>query len=369
MLSSAAAAPIPAGPTDFDFPGPVRFGAGAARGLPQALAGLGVSRPLLVATPGRAACPDLDREAGPLGAAAVFAGLSADPTDEDAWRGVDRYREAGCDGIVALGGGSTIEASKAMARRLGLPPLVAVPTTAGPGAAALPTARLRSAATGCKREEDSGRGLPALTICDPRLTLSLPPDLTAATGLDALSHCVESYLAVGFQPLCDGAAVEGLRYLFRGLEAAIQDGSNLEARTAMMAGSLLGGAAAHKGLGVAHALAFAVEVDAPGRHATLVAVLLPHSLRAVREAAEARMAELATRVGLGRAGDGPGHLITLVELLRANTPLPRRLRDVEGPSRDRFPEYARLALLDPGLAACPRRFDANLLEDLLDRAW
>lgn len=243
-----------------------------------------------------------------------------------------------------------IEAAKALRERLGGPPLVAIPTTGGPGVEMVPAA-------------------PSLTICDPALALSLPPDLTAATGLDALGHCIESFLATGFQPFADAAAVEGLRHIFRGLEAAIQDGADIAARSAMAVGSMLGGAAANKGLGVAHALARAVEPDAPGRHATLAAVLLPHALRFNREAAEPRMADLASRVGLGRAGDGPGHLITLVELLRANAPLPRKLRDVPGASRDRFGDYARIALLNPSLAANPRPCTQALLEELLDRAW
>ncbi len=369
MLSSASRVPMPSEPAAFDFPGSIRFGAGAARGLPAALTALGVARPLLVATPGRAASGLVDQVAGPIGPFVLFAELPPDPTDEDVARGAERYRESGCDGLIGLGGGAAIEAAKAMAWGLDLPPTVAIPTTSGPGVEVLPSSRLRSTETGRKREVGRAPRLPSVAICDPRLTLATPPAVTAAAGLDALAHCVESYLAVAFHPLCDGAAIEGLRYIFRGLEAAVQDGASLEARSAMMVGSLLGGTAAHKGLGVAHALAFAVELDAPGRHAALVALLLPHALRFIREAAEPRMAELATRVGLGRAGDGPGHLITLVELLRANAPLPRRLRDVEGLARDRFPEYARLALLDPSLAASPRPCTPALLEELLDRAW
>lgn len=369
MLSSGSGSPIPTGTSLFDFPIPIHFGVGAVRDLPAALSSLGVARPLLVASPGRVVGGVVDQVAGALGASVVFADLSPDPIDEEIDRGADRYRESKCDGLVGLGGGAAIEAAKAMRLRLGLPPLAAVPTTAGSGAEVLASCRLRSAETGCKREVGPTPRFPSLAICDPGLTLTTPPAVTAATGLDALAHCLESYLATSFQPLCDAAAVEGLRYIFRGLEAAVQDGSNLEARSAMMIGSLLGGTSSHKGLGVAHALAFAVEIDAPGRHAPLVAILLPHALRFVREAVESRMAELATRLGLGRAGDGPGHLITLVGLLRANAPLPRRLRDVEGAAHGRIPEYARLALLDPALASCPRPCNQPLLEELLDRAW
>ncbi|WP_165069605.1 iron-containing alcohol dehydrogenase [Paludisphaera rhizosphaerae] len=369
MLSSGIAPAIPAGTTALELPAPVRIGAGSARGLAAALAGLGVARPLIVTDAGLVAVGLVDAVRQPLDASELFAELSPDPTEADVSRAIERFRESGCDGLVGLGGGSAIETAKAIRRFVGGTPLVAVPTSAGPGVEALPTARIRSMETGCKRDVGGTPTLPSLTISDPSLTRSAPPALTAATGIDALSHCLEAYLAAGFHPFCDGAAIEGLRYIFRGFEAAVLDGSNAEARAAMTVGSLLGGAAARKGLGAAHALAFAVEVDAPGRHAPLVAILLPHVLRYNRQAAEPRMAELASRVGLGRAGDGPGHLITLVELLRSNAPLARKLGDLEGPSRDRIPEYARLALLDPDLASNPRECTQTSLEELLDRAW
>ncbi len=344
MLSSGSAAAPPAGLTSLSVaPTPVRLGVGAIRDLPSALAELGVARPLLTTGSNLETLGLAGSVLATLEGAALHCGLDVESA-------AARFREDGRDGLIALGGGGVIAAAKALRMALGGPPMVAIPTTAGPGVEMVPPS-------------------PSLVLCDPALALSLPPDLTAATGLDALGHCLESFLTTGFQPFCDAAAVEGLRHIFRGLEASIQDGRDVEARSAMAVGSLLGGTAANKGLGVAHALALAIEADAPGRHATLASVLLPHALRFNREAAEPRMADLASRVGLGRAGDGPGHLITLVELLRANAPLPRKLRDVPGASRERIGEYARLALLNPALAANPRPCTQALLEDLLDRAW
>ena len=150
--------------------------------------------------------------------------------------------------------------------------------------------------------------------------------------MDALTHCVESFLSTTFHPICDGIAVEGLRQIFKGLETAVREGSNLEARTAMMTGALLGGISFHKGLGVVHSLSHALGSEGRVHHGTLNAILLPHALRFNREAAESRMSELATRVGLGRGGDGPGHLITLTELVLARLPLPRRLGAARRPA-------------------------------------
>src|SRR5205807_8488259 len=131
------------------------------------------------------------------------------------------------------------------------------------------------------------------------------------------THCVESYLSTTFHPICDGIALEGLRQVARGLESSVQDGTNLKARRAMMMGALLGGISFHKGLGAVHALSHALGAEGRAHHGTLNAILLPHSLRFNREAAGARMSDVAERLGLGRNGEGPGHLITLSELLLA----------------------------------------------------
>jgi alcohol dehydrogenase class IV len=250
-----------------------------------------------------------------------------------------------------------------------MPPLVAVPTTAGTGSEAGRGALIQLPETGRKTAVLSQHLLPSAAICDPELTRGLSPVLTAATGMDAFTHCVESYLANSFHPVCDGIAAEGLRYISKGLEAAVRDGSNSEARSAMMMGALLGGISFHKGLGVVHALSHALGCSGRVHHGTLNAVLLPHALRFNREAAGVRMADLAGRLGLGRGGDAAGHLITLTELVLARLPLPRCLGELPGIQRDRIAEYARLALIDHCHATNPRPCNQADLEDLLDRAW
>jgi alcohol dehydrogenase class IV len=187
--------------------------------------------------------------------------------------------------------------------------------------------------------------------------------------MDAFTHCIESYLSTTFHPICDGIALEGLRHVSRGLEAAVRDGSDAKARGAMMLGALLGGISFHKGLGVVHALSHALGSEGRAHHGTLNAILLPHALRFNREAALPRLSDLAARLGLGRSGEGPAHLIALTELVLARLPLPRRLGDVEGLRRDRIAAYARLAMLDHCHRTNPRPCTPPDLEDLLDRAW
>ena len=187
--------------------------------------------------------------------------------------------------------------------------------------------------------------------------------------MDAFTHCVESYLSTTEHPICDGIALEGLRYVARGLETAVLDGGHVEARRALMMGALMGGISFHKGLGVVHSLSHALGSEGRAHHGTLNAILLPHALRFNREVAFERMGDLAARLGLGRNGEGPSHLIMLTELLLARLPLPKRLGQVEGLRRDRIGEYARLASLDHCHKTNPRPCTMADFEAIMERAW
>jgi alcohol dehydrogenase class IV len=247
--------------------------------------------------------------------------------------------------------------------------MIAVPTTAGTGSEAGRGTLIQLPQTSRKTAVLSPYLLPSVAICDPELTLGLSPELTAGTGMDALTHCLESFLSTTYHPICDGIALEGLRQIARGLEPAVSDGSERSARTSMMMGSLLGGISFHKGLGVIHSLSHALGAEGRIHHGTLNAILLPHALRFNLDAAWSRIGELANRIGLGRSGDGPGHLITLTEILIARLPLPRRLGEVEGLDRDRIGEYARLAMEDHCHRTNPRACDEEALAALLEDAW
>ncbi len=398
VAGSAPAAPAgpspalaPAPPSVFTFPNRIVFGVGAAATLTAELARLGVKRPLFVTDAGLLAAGLVEPLVAPFEArATVFSDVHANPTEDDVLSGLAVYREAGCDGIVGLGGGSPIDCAKAIRllvthpgrlvdydfTRVGIepirpdmPPMVAIPTTAGTGSEAGRGTLIQLPQTGRKTIALSPHLLPSAAICDPELTLGLSPVLSAATGMDALTHCVESFLSTTFNPICDGIAVEGLRHLFKGLETVVHDGSSLEARTSMMMGALLGGISFHKGLGVVHSLSHALGSEGRVHHGTLNAILLPHALRFNRAVASPRVAELARRLGLGRSGDAEGHLVTLMELVLIRLPLPRRLGDLEGLSRDRIPHYAALAMQDHCHRTNPRPCTQVDMESLLERAW
>ena len=386
-VSSPAAQAI----ATFTFPNRILFSWGSRKLLASETARLGITRPLVVTDPGLMSNGLATMVAGPLGKQAnFFRDVTANPTEDDVLAGLESYRTAGCDGLVAIGGGSAIDAAKAIRLLVthhgrladfdltrggqekitaSLPPMAAVPTTAGTGSEVGRGTLIQLPQTGRKTAVLSQYLLPSVAICDPELTTGLSPALTAGTGMDAFTHCVESYLSTTFHPICDGIAVEGLKYISKGLETAVRDPANVDARTAMMMGALLGGISFHKGLGVVHSLSHALGATGLAHHGTLNAILLPHALRFNREAAAARMADLGGRLGLGRAGDAAGHLITLTELVLARLPIPRRLGQLDGLKSDRIAEYARLAMLDHCHATNPRPCSQADMEDLLARAW
>lgn len=374
----------------FTFPNRILFGEGARRDLPAELARLGIGRALVVTDHGLRSSGVADEVLRLLDRPVVFDAVQANPTESDVLAGLSVYREEGCDGLIGLGGGSPIDAAKAirlLATHPGrladydltaggleritadLPPMIAVPTTAGTGTEAGRGTLIQLASTGRKTIALSPHLLPSVAICDPELTLSLPPVLTAGTGMDAFTHCIESYLSTTIHPICDGIALEGLRWVSRGLEAAVRDGSNRKARGDLMMGALLGGISFHKGLGVVHSLSHALGATGRVHHGTLNAILLPHALRFNRPTSENRLADLATALGIGRGGDGAGHVATLAELLLAKLPLPSRLGQLEGLERSMIPEYARLAMLDHCHRTNPRPCTLEEMEALIEQAW
>jgi alcohol dehydrogenase class IV len=377
-------------PAIFTFPNRILFGEGSRSNLGAELVRLGIRRPLFVTDAGVVAAGIIEEVVRGIEPPVVFARIDPNPSEANVQDGLETYRGKRCDGIVAIGGGSPTDAAKAirlLATHRGsladydlttgggekitddLPGMIAMPTTAGTGSESGRGALIQLPATGRKMIVLSPHLLPSAAICDPELTRGMPPALTAGTGMDAFTHCIESYLSTNLHPICDGIALEGLRYVSQGLEAAVRNGSDIKARGSMMMGALLGGISFHKGLGAVHSLSHALGGEGRAHHGTLNAILLPHVLRFNREAAESRMADLSAQLGMGRSGDAAGHLIALTELVLARLPLPRRLSEVEGLNFSRIPDYARLAMLDHCHKTNPRPCQQGELEKILERAW
>ncbi len=264
--------------TTFSFPTPTLFGAGAVAALPQRTERLGIRRPLVVTDPGLVGTDAFLSLAKALGLERkgkdwfVYSGVHPNPVEQDVREAAQCYRDHGCDGVIALGGGSPLDAGKA-ARLLvkrpgfdfakfydepdwsGLAPCIAIPTTAGTGSEVGRSSVITLDATHRKAVLFHPELLAKLVILDPQLTVGLPAKLTAATGADALTHCIESFTCPQFHPMCDGIALEAIRLIVEALPRACAKGDDLEARGHMLVAAAMGAVAFQKDLGVVHSLA------------------------------------------------------------------------------------------------------------------
>ena len=320
----------------------VHFDYGAVDALADELAALGITRPLFITDQGLVRCGVFAqaRRALPAGNdVALFDAVPENPTIAGVERAIAIYRAEGCNGVVAVGGGSVIDTGKAVAVLAGHPgsitdylgqperitasvaPLIAIPTTAGTGSEASRGAGIHPDATTRATGLNSHHIVPKVALCDPELTLSLPPALTAGTGMDALSHCIEGFLTVTVNPPADAIALDGVERVFAFIERAVRDGSDREARWNLMMGGLEGGMSIHMGLGPAHAIANTCG-DRGLHHGTLVTLALPAVLRLLASHVPDKMARLARAMALA-PGTSPADAI---EAMNARLGLPASLR-------------------------------------------
>lgn len=316
------------------------FGAGARSALPGELTLLGVRRPLLMSDRGLERAGVAASVLQVLPGAAQHLDVPENPSVADADAAHAAYRDAACDGVVALGGGSVMDTAKFVAALagggiaqaadmlgrpdligLGVAPLVAIPTTVGTGSESSPVAALHPASGGLAIGTRSPRLVPRVAVCDPDLARSLPPRLVAATGIDALSHCLEGYFAEPANPIIDALALDGLARAFGSLRAAVEPGGDA-ARESLVAAAFAGGAAIHKGLGPAHAIAITCG-DQDLHHGVLIAAALPLTIGLVAPHAPVKAARAAAALGLGGGAEIAGALRDLVRALG----LPASLRE------------------------------------------
>jgi alcohol dehydrogenase class IV len=371
---------------NWNYPTAIRFGAGRVAELPGACRALGIARPLLVTDPGLAETP-MVRSALDASGAGLFCTIHANPVGADVEAGVAAYRQGRRDGVIAFGGGSALDVGKTVALMAGqsrplwdfedradwwtradaaaIAPVIAVPTTAGTGSEVGRAGVILDEEAGVKKIIFHPKMLPAIVILDPELNVGLPPHVTAATGMDALSHCLEAWCAPGFHPMADGIAAEGVALIARWLTIAVEDGTNLEARGNMLVAAAMGATAFQKGLGGMHALSHPIGALAGTHHGLTNAVLMPYLLAFNRPAIEERIARLAGYAGLEPTFDA--FLAWIVEL-RRRLAIPHTLGALGvGPQ-----DADRLALMaeqDPSAAGNPRPFDAAAAREVLAAAF
>jgi len=367
----------------------IKFGFGEIAGIEADLAGLGVKKPLIIADKGVVAVglvSGVQKQSPTLEVAPVFDATPTNPTEEAVEAALALYRQHGCDGLVAIGGGSPIDLAKGVALLAthqdpletyaailgGIPkvtsaiaPVVAVPTTSGTGSE-VGRAALITLKDGRKLGFISPHLIPRVAICDPELTMGLPAWLTAATGMDAVTHCIETYLSPRENPPAEAIALDGLKRAVGFIERAVKDGGDREARKEMMMAALQGGMTFQKGLGAVHSLSHPLgglkEVSL--HHGTLNAVLLPAVLRFNEPEAKAKYAEIRRVLGLAADTDLAGWIAGLV----AQLGMPASLSQM-GVPRAVIPAVADAAVKDHSSATNPRKATAADFARMLEESF
>ncbi len=372
---------------NWSYPTAIRLGAGRIAEIGEACAAAGISKPLLVTDKGLANLPitaatlDLVEAAG-LGRA-MFSEVDPNPTEHNVEAGVKAYREGGHDGVIAFGGGSGLDLAKMVAFMAGqtrplwdfedigdwwtradssaIAPIVAVPTTAGTGSEVGRASVITNSQTHEKKIIFHPLVLPKVVICDPELTVGMPPMITAGTGMDAFAHCLEAYCSPHYHPMSQGIALEGLRLVKDYLPRAFADGSDIEARGQMMSAAAMGATAFQKGLGAIHALSHPIGAWHHTHHGTTNAVVMQPVLMFNQPAVEDRLAMAARYLGIEGGFQG---FYDYVGALNAELKIPATLTEL-GVTDPDIDALVASALQDPSVGGNPVEMTVENTTDLL----
>ena len=371
----------------FSFPTTIHFGPGARRLVDDHLKQRGLSRPLVVTDKGLASLPILAefRALLPGLAVEVYAGVHGNPTKSQVDGGVGAYKAHHADCVIGFGGGAALDVAKAVALMAvhdgdvleyawdhpnvrpivnELPHFVALPTTSGTGSEVGRSSVISHDTTHVKKIVFSPALLAKAVFADPELTLSLPAAVTAATGLDALTHNVESYLSPAYHPLCDGIALEGTRIAARALVTAVREPGNLAARSDMMMSSMMGAIAFQKDLGAVHSCAHALGTVVDMHHGLANGIMIDHVMRFNAPSAADKLAELARVCG---AGATPDEFIGWLGRLKRDVGIPARLGG-SGVTASHIPALVEVAVKDTCHQTNPRPCTADDFRRLFEGA-
>jgi alcohol dehydrogenase class IV len=362
---------------NWSYPTAIKFGVGRIAELAEQCAAVGLKKPLLVTDKALASLPitaaALDvLEAAGLGRA-VFSEVDPNPNEGNMAAGIAVYKDGGHDGVICFGGGSALDLGKMIAlmadQKKGLSvwklediddwwtradadkiaPIIAVPTTAGTGSEVGRAGVLTNSATHKKKIIFHPKLMPAVTICDPALTVGMPKFITAGTGMDALAHCLEAYCSPFYHPMSQGIALEGMRLVFENLPKAYAEPGNLDARAHMMSAAAMGAVAFQKGLGAIHSLSHPIGAVYNTHHGTTNAVVMPMVLDFNRKAIRDRIAAAAAYLGI--KGGYKGFRARIMDL-RAELNIPENLTKL-GVTNPDLDMLTKMALEDPSCGGNP----------------
>ncbi len=360
---------------NWSYPTSIKFGAGRIAELADHCRAAGIARPLLVTDKALAGLPITASalqilDAAGLGAA-MFSEVDPNPNEHNMQAGIAAYKAGGHDGVICFGGGSALDLGKMIALMAGqsvsvwdledvgdwwtradadaIAPIIAVPTTAGTGSEVGRAGVLTNSQTHKKKIIFHPKLMPAITICDPELTVGMPRFITAGTGMDAFAHCLEAYCSPHYHPMSQGIALEGLRLVNENLPRAFAVPGDIEARANMMSAAAMGAVAFQKGLGAIHSLSHPVGAVYGTHHGTTNAVVMPMVLDFNRPAIQDRLARAADYLGIGGGFDG---FRDRVMALRDELGIPENLTAM-GVQPERLDELTEMALEDPSCGGNP----------------
>jgi len=364
---------------NWNYPTTMWVGENRIKDLGYACKKLNINKPLLVTDNGLAKSKIIEDAVRILKkenlTVEIFSNVVGNPNGSNVEEGVKFYKKNKCDGVIAFGGGSGLDVGKAIAFMSGqtlsiwefedigdnwskansdaIAPIVAVPTTAGTGSETGRASVILNEKTGEKKIIFHPKFLPSIVILDPVLTLDLPPKITAATGMDALAHCLEAYCAPGFHPMADGIALEGMKLINKWLLKAVKDGKDLEARMNMLTAASMGSTAFQKGLGAIHSLSHPVNALNNIHHGLSNAIFMPYVLTFNKKEIEQRIIKICEYLDLNDISfDG---FLNWVLDLRKELNIPHKLSEVIDEKDLDIERLSKMALADPSTGGNPKK--------------
>ncbi len=308
----------------------------------------------------------------------TFYNFSGNPTGENVDEGVEVFKKNSCDSVVAIGGGSALDVGKAIAFMSGqsrpiwdfedigeywkradeknIAPIIAIPTTAGTGSETGRASAIINSKTGIKKIIFHPKFLPSIVILDPVLTKELSPRLTGTTGMDALAHNLEAFCAPGFHPMADGIAIEGMKLIKKSLLKAVKNGSDLDARSDLLAAASMGSTAFQKGLGAIHSLSHPLNAQFNLHHGLSNAIFMPYVLSFNKENIEERIISICDYLKLGKSFDA---FLEWILELRKELNIPHKLSDVIETNKMNLNDLSKMALDDPSTSSNPKKLTIN----------
>jgi alcohol dehydrogenase class IV len=374
---------------DWEFPIPVAYGPGRLNEIAEFCKKSEISKPLIITDKGSKELPFISRLAGLLESASIqnnlFYGISPNPRDDEINAGCNAYLRGNHDGIIAIGGGSALDGAKAIGMTVNsgvnlwdfeyrkpdpilnsldcFPNFITIPTTAGTGAETESTAMITDTVQGMKFCLAHLGMRPSLAILDPELTVGLPENLTAWTGVDALTHALEAYLVPGLNPLCDGAALEGLKLISKWLKVAFDEPKNISARGGMLIGSCLAGVAFTKGLGLVHSISHMIGAEYNTHHGLTNAIILPAVMKFNLPYVGDKVRSISHAMDLKEASSDM--IVQEIEQILDYVNIPRSLTEIGIPLECKK-RIAKKAMLDSATATNPRLAQIEDVEELTE---